>query len=102
MLTQLSANDSNNEHMLKAELLSIQNVIKDSLDQKLGSRRKQKTRDEMHDALTATLQEFASCFMLVGFDLENEPIVLSRAATPLEGEALISLVKKVFADVSKR
>lgn len=97
-LPQLSANDANNPN----EMLAIQNLIKDSLTQKLTSKRKQKTKNDLHEALIATLQEFSSCFMLVGFDLENDPIIISRAQTPLEGEALISLVKKVYADVAKR
>jgi len=80
----------------------IKNLIRDSLDQKLDSRRKQKTQNELHETLVAVIEEFCSCFMIVGFDLDNQPVVLSKAPSPMEGEALISLVKKVFADVTKK
>lgn len=97
---QLSANGSSDKN--EQELIQIQNVIRDSLNQKLDSKRKQKTREGMQEALIATLHEFTKCFFLVGFDLENDPVIVSRAKTPMEGEALMSLVKKVFADVQSR
>ena len=97
---QLSANDSSDKN--EQESIQIQNVIRDSLNQKLDSKRKQKTREDMQEALIATLHEFTKCFFLVGFDLENDPVIISRAKTPMEGEALMSLVKKVFADVQNR
>ena len=74
-LLQLSANDANNSYDTN-ETLQVQNLIRDSLNQKLESKRKLKTQSELHDALISTLQEFTSCFMLVGFDLDKEPIIL--------------------------
>jgi hypothetical protein len=96
---QLSANEPNKNEL---EQIAIQNLIRDSLTQKIDSRRKQKTNEELQEALIAVLQEFTKCFFFVGFDFNHDPVILSRANTPLEGEALVSLVKKVFADVSKR
>jgi hypothetical protein len=77
----------------------IQRVIRDSLDQKIEVKRKHKTREALHEAIIATMFEFLRTFTVLGFDMEGEPVIISRANTVLDGEALQGLQRKFFHDI---
>lgn len=81
---------------------NLKQLIEDSLNAKIASRRKIKDKENLNGALVATLEEFMRCFTLVGFDLSDEPIIISRATTVLDGEALSSLTKKVLHDIVQK
>jgi len=77
----------------------IQNLIKASLEDKLETGRKQRTQEEHNNALVATLNEFMKCFTIIGFDLSSDPLIISKANNPLDGEALASLTSKYMKDM---
>ena len=96
-LTALSSEDDRPA----PEQQAIQNLIRESLAQKLEAKRKHKTREDLHEAIINTMFEFLRAFTIIGFDLEGEPILISRANTVLDGEALQGLQRKFFHDVLK-
>lgn len=96
---QLSSSDVGDPLSEKKEVLDL---IRESLTEKLEAKRKQKTREELHEVIVATLEEFLPCFTLIGFDFSDDPVILSRANTPLKGEALMGLNKKVLNDIINR
>jgi hypothetical protein len=78
------------------------NLIRDSLEQKITGKRKLKDKESQGAALVSTIEEFMRNFTLIGFDLNDEPLIISRASTYLDGEALMSLSKKVLHDITSR
>lgn len=79
----------------------IAELMQDSLEHQLETSRRHKTRKQMVQAVVCTMEEYFRNFIIIGFDLSNEPVVVSRAMSPLDGEALSGLMKKFYGDWSK-
>jgi hypothetical protein len=48
------------------------------------------------ESLSSTLEEFLRCFIVVGYNLDNEPILISNAKTQLDADALNTALNKLF------
>ena len=59
---------------------------------------KNKQKELMHLATIA--EEYLSCFMLIGYSLQNEQVVIFNASTPKDESALVDLLRSVFLDVA--
>lgn len=51
------------------------------------------------DSITATLEEFLKCFIVVGYSLDNEPVLITSAASQLDADALSTHFTKVFMNM---
>ena len=80
----------------------VKALIRASLEQKIPAKRKLVDEKNISQALIATLEEFMRNFTVIGFDHDNNPVIITRANTYLDGEALMSLSKKVLYDITNR
>jgi len=48
------------------------------------------------ESISSTLEEFLRCFIVIGYNLDNEPILISNAKTQLDADALNTALNKVF------
>jgi hypothetical protein len=79
--------NAQNSHIIKA---LIQAALKEGID-------KQKHVRESEDninALISTVSEFLDCFVIIGYDQEGDPAVVSYAQTSRDGDALRNLYVK--------
>lgn len=83
--------------MDKAEQKAIVDLINTALSENSEEARKIMSIAQQKDAIMGTMSEFMRNFTLVGFNLDNQAIVISMAMTALDSEALTSLTRKVYA-----
>jgi hypothetical protein len=48
------------------------------------------------ESISSTLEEFLRCFIVVGYNLDNEPVLISNAKTQLDADALTTALNKLF------
>jgi hypothetical protein len=48
------------------------------------------------EAISSTLEEFLRSFILIGYDTNNQPIVITNAKTQLDADALYTALARVF------
>ena len=53
------------------------------------------------DSLIATNQEFLKCFMIIGYDMNEIPVVVFQAKSQLQADALSSAVTKLVMSGGK-
>ena len=63
-------------------------ILRDALKLKLKDSKKIPSRQKLNGALTATISEFLTCYKLIGFDLEGNPIKITIANNTLEKAAI--------------
>jgi hypothetical protein len=68
----------------------IKNILKEALAFQLKEKRKIPKRNELNNALISTLGEFLTCFKLMGFDLDGNPINMTVYREKIEKSALDS------------
>lgn len=81
------------EEFNKEELTKL---LKDVLYERLSSDKKRKmikqdnvpTKVQINAAMISTLTEFLNCFMLIGYDLNGEPVVMTIYNNKMEKSAL--------------
>lgn len=66
----------------------IKNILKEALTFQLKEKRKIPKRNELNNALIATLSEFLTCFKLMGYDLDGNPVNITFFKEKLEKSAL--------------
>ena len=66
----------------------IKNILKEALTLQLKERKKVPRRNELNNALISTLGEFLTCFKLMGYDLEGNPVNITFFKERLEKSAL--------------
>ena len=52
------------------------------------------------DQINAMLREYTSCYLLMGYNLENRAMVLSYADNMRDANAITELLRQVFFDAS--
>lgn len=75
----------------------IRDLIKDALKNNYESKKKYNKKIQLENALASTLKEFLSNFVVIGYDLNGKPVILKHAKTPMERDALYSLVIKYIS-----
>lgn len=66
----------------------IKNILKEALSFQLKEKRKIPKRNELNNALVSTLGEFLTCFKLMGYDLDGNPINITFYKEKMEKSAL--------------
>jgi hypothetical protein len=76
----------------------IKKLLKEALLENIEDNKNRSNRDI--DALVATMEEFLRSFILVGYNLKNEPIIITHARTQLDADALHSSFTRLFLSIS--
>jgi hypothetical protein len=72
----------------------VKNLIDEILQMRVEEIKKIKSVEDTNNALVCTIGEFLNSFMLIGYDNEGTPLAITKASTPLESDALHSLLVK--------
>lgn len=57
-------------------------------------------REELHDAIGSTLQEFLSHFILLGYDFEGNPVNLTYAGCQRDADSLSTNLSRFVAAIN--
>jgi hypothetical protein len=101
----LSSEKTTNEEqplpLSKAEKINIENLFAHAYyryaKEELADK-KNKQKELSHLANIA--EEYLSCYMLIGYSLQNEQVVIFNANTPKDESALVDLLRSVFIDLA--
>lgn len=74
----------------------VRDLINDILSNRIKEVKKVKDVKDINTALVCTISEFLDSFMILGYNSEGAPIALTKANTPLDADALHSLLVKFF------
>jgi hypothetical protein len=66
----------------------IKNILKEALTLQIKEKRKIPKRNELNNALIGTIGEFLTCFKLIGYDLDGNPINMTVYKEKMEKSAL--------------
>lgn len=66
----------------------IKNILKEALSLQIKEKRKVPKKNQLNNALIGTIGEFLSCFKLIGYDLEGNPINMTVYKEKMEKSAL--------------
>lgn len=80
----------------------ITNILKEALTVKIREKRKLPNKVQLNKALIGTLGEFLSCFRLIGYDLDGNPINLTCYKEKIEKSALDNLFMEQVAKFCSR
>jgi hypothetical protein len=97
---QSTLKENNSIPIPKAEQINIDRLILDALNRHKNEdfvNKKQKFKELTH--LSVMCEEYLSAFMLVGYSLQNEPVVFFNSPTPKDEAALIDLLRSTFIDI---
>lgn len=85
----------------KAEQVNIQQLIAQSLSRhkdEIAADKKQKVKELGH--LGAVAEEYLSCFLLIGFSLQNERVILQNINNTKDESALMDLLRATFLEMA--
>lgn len=77
-----------------------QALINDVLQSHLKDSQKKK-RAEI-DCLSATVEEFLKTFVIIGYDLNSNPVLLMNAKNQLDADALTTALTRVFLEIHNK
>lgn len=66
----------------------IKNILKEALSLQLKDKRKVPKKNQLNNALIGTIGEFLTCFKLIGYDLDGNPINMTVYKEKMEKSAL--------------
>lgn len=75
----------------------IRELIKDALRQEYENKKEFNKELKLNSALVSTLKEFLGNFIIIGYDLNNNPLIIKYAKTQMEKDALTSLAIKYIS-----
>jgi hypothetical protein len=56
-----------------------------------------KMKDHLEiEAMASTIEEFLRSFIVIGYDMKNEPVVITSAKSQLDADALYTALARVF------
>lgn len=76
----------------------IRDILKEALKMKIQERKKIPRRNQLNNALVSTLGEFLSCYQLIGYDLDGNPVKMKIYSEPIQKSAL----ENAFMDEVKK
>lgn len=77
--------------------INVKELLQEMLKVRINESKENKKVADIHGALVSTIGEFLNNFMLIGYDNDGNPVALTKASTPLESDALHSLLVKFFS-----
>ena len=91
--------DKSTSSNMKAE--DIKNILSKVIMQDMLDREMTNVRDLEVNSLIAMNQEFLKCFMIVGYDMNEVPVVVFQANSQLQADALSSAITKLVVTGGK-
>lgn len=76
----------------------IQRLLKEALIKNMEE--KFKRSDMEVDALISTMEEFLRSFIVIGYNMNNEPLVITNAKTQLDADALYTSLGRLFYSIN--
>jgi len=76
----------------------IQRLLKEALMKNMEERLI-KNEFEM-DALVATMEEFLRSFIVIGYTMKNEPVIITHAKSQLDADALYTSLSRLFFSIN--
>ena len=81
----------------------ITHILKEALTLKIKEKRKVPNKVQLNKALIGTMGEFLSCFKLMGYDLDGNPVNLTVYKEKIEKSALDNLfLEQISSFMEKR
>lgn len=60
-----------------------------------------KKRSDMEiDAIVATMEEFLRSFIIIGYSMKNEPLIITNAKSQLDADALYTSLTRLFFSIN--
>jgi hypothetical protein len=76
----------------------IQKLLREALIKNASEKIKQNELEI--DSMVATMEEFLRSFILIGYNLNNEPVIVTHAKTQLDVDALYSSLGRFFVSIN--
>lgn len=61
---------------------------------------KKKTNEMEIDAVVSTMEEFLRSFILIGYNMKNEPIAITHAKSQLDADGLYTSLARMFMSIN--
>jgi hypothetical protein len=90
-----------NENIPKAEKANIESLFSKALTRhknEILADQKDKYKELSHLALI--VEEYLSCFALIGYSLQDEEVVIFNTPTSKDEAALVDLLRSTFIDIA--
>jgi hypothetical protein len=87
----------------KAEKINIEQLFAKALKRYYAddlADKKDKEKELLH--LATIIEEYLSCYMLIGYTLQNEQTVIFNANTSKDEAALVDLLRATFVDIANK
>ena len=95
-------NSTLNDEIPKAEKINIDNLIQQAFTrhkfESLVNEKKEKFKEITH--LASIVEEYLSCFSLIGYTLQGEKVCVFNAATSKDEAALVDLLRSTFLEIA--
>jgi hypothetical protein len=72
----------------------IKELIKEALKTNFEKKTNFKKKVDLESALFSTIKEFLSSFIILGYDLSGNPLIIKHSPSVMEKDALSSLLMK--------
>jgi hypothetical protein len=86
----------------KAEKINIDNLISQAFTrhklEKLVNEKKEKFKEITH--LASIVEEYLSCFSLIGYTLQGEKVCIFNAVNSKDEAALVDLLRSTFLEIA--
>jgi hypothetical protein len=69
----------------------VTNILKEALTIKIKEKRKKPNKIQIHQAMISVLGEFLTCYKIIGYDLNGDPINMTIYKEKIEKSALDNL-----------
>jgi hypothetical protein len=76
----------------------VLNILRESLKMKLKDDKKRPSKVRINTALKGSIHEFLSCFKLIGFDIEGNPITMTISHNKMEKNAIDNAFMQHFGE----
>jgi len=95
------ANQNKSSTPNKMNVDSIKSLLSKVIMQDMMDKEMSAVRDMEVDSLIATNQEFLKCFVIIGYDLNEVPVLVFKANSQLQADALSSSITKLVMNGNK-
>lgn len=85
----------------KVEQINIDQLITHALSrhkEELAADKKRKVREMGH--LASLAEEYLNCFLLIGFSIQNEKVILQSASNSKDEAAIMDLLRSTFIEMA--
>ena len=83
----------------KAYMEYIEQILMDSLEEAIIEENKVRKLD--NKTLTSIMEEYLSAFIVIGYDCNNEPVIIMNAKNQMQADGIATLVNKLIMNANK-